>query len=36
MSGECSTFGDSRLAHRVMVGKPEGKNHLENPGIDMG
>jgi len=20
--------------HRVLVGKPEGKNHLEDPGVD--
>ena len=24
---------DRRGAYRVLVGKPEGKNHLEDPGI---
>jgi hypothetical protein len=23
-----------RGAHKVLVGKPEGKNHLEDPGVD--
>jgi hypothetical protein len=27
-------MGERRGAHRVLVGKPEGKNHLEDPGID--
>ena len=26
--------GERRDAYRVLVGKPEGKNHLEDPGID--
>jgi len=26
--------GESRGVCRVFVGKPEGKNHLENPGVD--
>jgi hypothetical protein len=26
--------GESRGAYRVVVGRPEGWNHLENPGID--
>jgi hypothetical protein len=26
--------GDRRGAYRVLVGKPEGKNHLEDPGLD--
>jgi len=29
MGGECST----RVC-RVLVGKPEGENHLEGPGVD--
>ena len=27
-------IGEGRNAYRVLVGKPEGKNHLEDPGID--
>jgi hypothetical protein len=26
--------GNRRGAYRVLVGKPEGKNHLEDPGIE--
>jgi len=33
MGGACSYMGD-RGAYRVLVGKPEEKNHLENPGTD--
>jgi len=27
-------MGESKGAHRVLVGKPEGKNHLVDPGVD--
>ena len=27
-------MGDNRGVYRVLVRKPEGKNHLEDPGID--
>jgi hypothetical protein len=27
-------MGDRRGVYRGLVGKPEGKNHLEDPGID--
>ena len=27
-------MGERRGAYRVLVGKPEGKNHLEDPGLD--
>jgi hypothetical protein len=27
-------MGDRRSAYRVLVGNPEGKNHLEYPDID--
>jgi hypothetical protein len=27
-------MGEMRGAYRVLVGRPEGKNHLENLGID--
>jgi len=33
-SGACSTYGEGRVAHRVLVKKSEGKSHLEDPGID--
>jgi len=26
-------FGDRRGAHRVLVGRPEGRDHLEDPGV---
>jgi hypothetical protein len=26
--------GERRDVHRVLVGKPEGKSHLEDPGVD--
>jgi hypothetical protein len=32
MAGACSTYG-GRSAYRVLVEKPEGKNHLEDPSI---
>jgi hypothetical protein len=34
MSGACSTYGEERGVYSVLVGKPEGKNHLGDPGID--
>ena len=27
-------YGESRGVYRVFVVKPEGKNHLEDPGVD--
>jgi hypothetical protein len=27
-------MGESRAVYRVLVGKPEGRNHLEDPGVD--
>jgi hypothetical protein len=27
-------MGQRRGAHRVLVGKPEGRNHFEDPGVD--
>jgi hypothetical protein len=29
-------MGKRRGVYRVLVGKPEGKNHLEDPGLDGG
>jgi hypothetical protein len=34
MGGAFSTYGEKRGAYRVLVGKPEGKNHLEAPEVD--
>jgi hypothetical protein len=34
MDGACSTYGDSRNVYRILVGKPEGKNHSEDPGVE--
>jgi hypothetical protein len=33
MDGTCSTYGERRGAYKVLVGKPEGRNHLEDQGI---
>jgi hypothetical protein len=33
MSEACSTYGERRVAYRVLVGKPEEKYHLENEGL---
>jgi hypothetical protein len=30
----CSTYGESRNSHRVLVGKHEEKNHLQNLVVD--
>jgi hypothetical protein len=27
-------IGERRGAYRVLVGKPEGRNHLKDPGVD--
>ena len=32
--GHVAHMGDGRGVCRVMVGKPEGKDHLEDPGVD--
>jgi hypothetical protein len=34
MDGACSTYVESRGMCMVLLGKPEGKNHLEDPGLD--
>ena len=33
-AGHVARMGESRVVYRVLVGKPEGKNHLEEPGVD--
>ena len=32
MGGACSTYGEGRGVHKVLVGKPEGKRPLRRPG----
>jgi len=34
MGGACSAYGRRRGVYRVLVGKPEGKNHLGDTGVD--
>jgi hypothetical protein len=34
MGGTCSSMGERRNVYRVLVGKPEGRDHLKNPGVD--
>ena len=34
IGGACSRYGARRGAYRILVGKPEGRNHLEDPGVD--
>jgi len=34
MGGTCSAYGDKRSLYRALVGKPEGKNHLGDPGAN--
>jgi hypothetical protein len=32
--GHVASMGEGRNVYRVLVGKPEGKNHLEDHGVD--
>jgi len=32
--GNVACMGDRRGLNRVVVGKPEGRDHLEDPGVD--
>jgi hypothetical protein len=34
MGGACSTYVGERGVCRILVGKPEGKDHLEDLGVD--
>jgi len=34
LAGHVARRGESRGVYRVLVGKPEGKNHLEDPGVN--
>jgi hypothetical protein len=33
MGRACSTNGEKRHAHRILVGKPEGKDHYEDQDV---
>jgi hypothetical protein len=33
-AGHVQSMGERRGAYRILVGRPEGRNHLEDPGID--
>ena len=33
-AGHVGSMGEGRGVHRVLVGKPEGKNHWEDPDVD--
>jgi hypothetical protein len=33
-AGHVVRMGEGRNVYRVLVGKPEGKNHLKNQGVD--
>ena len=33
MGWACRAYGERRGVYRVLVGKPEGKGHLEDPGV---
>jgi hypothetical protein len=33
-AGHVAHIGEGRNVYRVLVGKPEGKDHLEDPGVD--
>jgi hypothetical protein len=35
MGRACTTYGERRAVYRILVGKPEGRDHLEDPGIDV-
>jgi len=34
MGGACTTYAESRGVYRDLVGKHDGKNYLEDPGVD--
>jgi len=36
MDGACSTYRGEESLYMVLVGKPEGKNHLQDADIDRG
>jgi hypothetical protein len=34
MGGTCSTYGERRGVYRALVGKPEERERLEDPGVN--
>jgi hypothetical protein len=34
LAGHVARMGEGRGAYRILVGRPEGRNHLEDPGVD--
>jgi hypothetical protein len=34
MGRTCGTYGERRGAYRALMGKPEGRRHLKDPGVD--
>jgi hypothetical protein len=34
-AGHVARMGDRRGVYMVLMGKPEGKNHLQDPGVDV-
>jgi len=34
MGGACSAYGERTSVYRILVGKPEGEDHLGEPGVD--
>jgi hypothetical protein len=36
MGDACSTYCERKVAYRILVGRPEGRNHLKTPGVEGG
>jgi hypothetical protein len=36
LGGACSMYGERRGEYRVLVGKPEERDHLKDAGAEMG
>jgi hypothetical protein len=34
MGDACSMYVEKKIAYRILVGKPEGKNRLEDTGVE--
>jgi hypothetical protein len=33
-AGHVARMGEGRGTYRILIGRPEGRNHLEDPGVD--
>jgi hypothetical protein len=33
-AGHIARLGEKRRAYRILVGRPEGRSHLRDPGVD--